>query len=569
MREVLVVVVVCVMYAAVGQPYTLSASSPNVTPTTEDAPCRLWQSKEANGSCKCHIGENFYVACEDDPYYLGVYQCYCVTERQGKQMVSPCLYTCHSTTHTHLNITAHSMAEINEEVCGPYNREGAMCARCKPNHSPPVYSYSLHCVNCTSSNWGKFLAVSLLPSTAFFVLVLLFRISATSPNLNGFIFFCQILTSANTMRLLQVSLADPAGYTQGQRIGVKLFASLVGVWNLDFLRLVYTPFCLQPGTDNFMVMATDYLAAVYPLLLIVLAYILVLTYDGNVRVVVRLCRPFVSFFIKFRREWNIRYSLVDAFATFLLLSYVKILSVSIDILLPTLFYRYHHNPEPLVSPFWQANVPYFGSNHFPFACLAVFFLLTFTLLPMLLLLLYPCSCFQVCLNRTGCHCQALHIFMDAFQGHYKNGTDGTHDLRYFSGIYLLIRGLVYLSTALAYHISSYGYTTLVLFGFTAIFASARPFKKFRYNLSDVYYLSITAMLYVSLIPFSFDIKLVTQKALIPFSFVLIAAAVLYNMGLFLSVIVTSRVVVKCWNSLKQQLRALPGSRFGYENLLSP
>ena len=221
------------MYAAVRQPYTLSASSPNVTPTTEDAPCRLWQSKEANGSCKCHIGENLYVACEDDPYYLGVYQCYCVTERQGKTMVSPCLYTCHSTTHTYLNITAHSMAEINEEVCGPYNREGAMCARCKPNHSPPVYSYSLHCVNCTSSNWGKFLAVSLLPSTAFFVLVLLFSISATSPNLNGFIFFCQILTSANTMRLLQVSLANLSGYTQWQRIIVKLFVSLAGVWRVE------------------------------------------------------------------------------------------------------------------------------------------------------------------------------------------------------------------------------------------------------------------------------------------------------------------------------------------------
>ena len=30
-----------------------------------------------------------------------------------------------------------------------------------------------------------------------------------------------------------------------------------------------------------------------------------------------------------------------------------------------------------------------------------------------------CSSFQVCLNRTGCSCQSLHIFMDTFQGHYK------------------------------------------------------------------------------------------------------------------------------------------------------
>ena len=116
------------------------------------------------------------------------------------------------------------------------------------------------------------------------------------------------------------------------------WGTFYGVWNLDFLRLVYTPFCLQPHINTLHVLALDYLVAVYPLLLIALSYLLVLLYDRNVRLIVCLWKPFLPLFIKFRRQWNIKNSLVEVFATFLLLSYVKILSVSVDLLVPVLLY---------------------------------------------------------------------------------------------------------------------------------------------------------------------------------------------------------------------------------------
>ena len=33
----------------------------------------------------------------------------------------------------------------------------------------------------------------------------------------------------------------------------------------------------------------------------------------------------------------------------------------------------------------------------------------------------------------------LHAFMDAFQGCYKDGTNGTRDCRYFAGLQLVLR----------------------------------------------------------------------------------------------------------------------------------
>ena len=47
----------------------------------------------------------------------------------------------------------------------------------------------------------------------------------------------------------------------------------------------------------------------------------------------------VPIVIKLRREWNIRNSLLEAYATLFLLSYVKILSVSVDLLDPIWLYN--------------------------------------------------------------------------------------------------------------------------------------------------------------------------------------------------------------------------------------
>ena len=482
-----------------------------------DHSCPPWQVKNNNtGVCTCDSNRlSNIVECRNNPYELALQECYCMTYGQ-KLVVGPCQYTClRGTSHTlYFSITVNSTALINEAMCGVLNRQGQMCGRCKPGYAPPVYSYSLSCVNCTTSNWGKYTAVSLLPLTAFFVFVVTFRISAFSPKLHGFILVSQILTCSFNLRTLQLCLPHHDKFTPTQRHLTQALVSFLGVWNLDFCRLVYSPFCLHPHTNTLQVMALDYLIAVYPLLLIGLSYLLVLLYDHNVGLVVCLCKPFVTLFIRFRRQWNIRSSLVDAFATFLLLSYVKILSVSVDLLLPIPLYDQTGSRLSQLYLFNQGDVAYFSNQHLPYACLAIFFLFTFTLLPMLLLFLYPCSWFQVCLNHTGCSCQSLHIFMDSFQGHYKNGTNGTRDFRYFSALYLLLRALVYASTVLAYQILSYAFTTNILICFVAVLSLAQPYKSYGYTVNDVFFLTATDLLYVSLVSLTFYRDLVTEKGLI-------------------------------------------------------
>ena len=488
-----VLLLVCILIATVS---TMSDAS--------DYSCPPWQVKTPNGTCICD-SYNLYdiVLCSDNPYELHLQECYCLTFGH-ELVVGPCRYTCSRMGYfSYFNITVNSTALINDAMCGVFNRQGQMCGSCKPGYAPPVYSYSLSCVNCTTSNWGKYTAVSLLPLTAFFVFVITFRISAFSPKLHGLILFSQILTSRCYLQYLTFKLPNNGDFTPTQRYLTQAVISVMGVWNLDFCRLVYSPFCLHPHTNTLQVMALDYLIAVYPLLLIGLSYLLVLLYDHNVGLVVCLCKPFVTLFIKFRRQWNIRSSLVDAFATFLLLSYVKILSVSVDLLLPVSLYDQTGSTLSQLYLFNQGDVAYFSNQHLPYACLAIFFLFTFTLLPMLLLFLYPCSWFQVCLNRTGCSCQSLHIFMDSFQGHYKNGTNGTRDFRYFSALYLLLRAVVYASTVLAFQILSYAFTIMFLISFAVVVSLVQPYKLYSYTLNDAFFITTTGLLYMSVVSLIF------------------------------------------------------------------
>ena len=82
------------------------------------------------------------------------------------------------------------------------------------------------------------------------------------------------------------------------------------------------------------------------------------------------------------------------------------------------------------------NVAYFGKEHFPYGVLAAMMLMTFNILPVILLSLYPCACFQKCLNCCHLNSSALCILVDAFQGCYHHQP---RDCRYFAAVYLFVR----------------------------------------------------------------------------------------------------------------------------------
>ena len=217
-------------------------------------------------------------------------------------------------------------------------------------------------------------------------------------------------------------------------------------------------------------------------------------HDHNVRIIVWLWKPFHAYFVRFRRYSNIKGSLINAFATFLLLSYVKILDTSFAFLFPVYVYNIHDRSKRYL--FYDGTVEYFGPEYLPFAILAVAVVLVFNIFPLLLLLLYPCQCFQRCLNHYNIHSQVLHTFMDVFQGSYKDGSNGTRDCRWFTSLYLMLRIAVLMVYAInnefALHIA-----ILILLVPIFLTATFHPHKSPIHNITDIFLLLILISICIS------------------------------------------------------------------------
>ena len=202
--------------------------------------------------------------------------------------------------------------------------------------------------------------------------------------------------------------------------------------------------CLNIST--LQTLTLDYAIAIYPLILITATYALVELHARDCRLIIWIWSPFSKCCARFSRIMDIQASLIKAFATFLLLSYVKLVDSTLTVLVPTVVYNIHE--EILgVHVYYDASYKYFSKEHIPYATMSIILFLIFVISPLMLLLLYPMRCCQKCLNicNHGSLRIVLHTFVDAFQGHFKDGTEpGTHDCRWFSAVYFLGRiGIMY------------------------------------------------------------------------------------------------------------------------------
>ena len=429
-----------------------------------DIVCPLWTRRGDSGACECGDNLGGVVNCDPSTLEVTILVCHCTTYSNvfNTTVVGHCIFNCLFLDYLYIGVdTCHSRN---------MHRRGQMCGRCEEGYAPPVYSYSLACVECSdyNYNWLKYVAAAFLPLTALYILVGILRISVTSKAMSAYVLVSQIIAAPVHLRLL----AMERGGTKQPELFFKAFSSVDMLWNLDIFRSLYTPVCLHPNMSMLQALALEYVTAVYPLLLIFITYFLVNLHD-RFRVIVKLWAPFYRCFALLRTEWDIRSSLIEAFGTFILLSYVKILNVSFDILTPTVLYDVHGNRMPSLYLYYDGTYKYFGRHHMTYAFLALGMFLVFNVLPLALLCVYPCQCFQRCLNLCRFQRHVLNTFIDTFVGCYRTKP---RDCRYFAAFYLVLRiinlALFSITTSPLY----YPLGGIVFIIAAILVAAARPYK---------------------------------------------------------------------------------------------
>ena len=451
--------------------------------------CPTWYSPTKKGILPCvcgHTLSNNVHCLEDEKVSLLIGNCMTYTNNQT--LVGLCPYTAHNSDPASSLYTTmpKNLSELNEFMCGWNNRTGLLCSQCKEGLSLAVLSYERVCMECSdkSAYLGIFVffVLATVPTTLFFLVVVFCRIDISSGPMNAYLTVIQIImmqVNQNPSDIIFKS-NNPLTYYP-----VLFLITFYGIWLLDFFRYIIPPFCISNSLTSMQAGALEYVIAVYPLILIVMTYVFVELYGNENRLVTFLWTPFkrLSNHRSFK-DWNIKYSLISSFATFLQLAYSKIFFISKSLI------NYSNvknsSGDTIITVLQEdGSVKYMSNVHIPYFVLAVIMLTIFNVIPLLLLLLYPTRWFQLVLGafpRINWH--PLRAFMDIFHGCYKNGTDGTKDCRYFAAFHFLFRILILFPIENQSYFFMKWVVIPVILGFlTALF---RPYRNDVYNMWDTF-----------------------------------------------------------------------------------
>ena len=438
--------------------------------------CPPWFIRDNSSRCICGqsvIGianccsETLQVPCFPNTSVM-TYPCSCITMDTSSNITYAgyCPYTCYSYA-----IWNSDPYKLNNSTCSPWNRAGRLCEECQENYGISLLSYSLHCVKCSSEHLLRnilLIVVYFITLTIFCFLLVMFRISATRHPFSTFVLVSQVYTTPFQLQALSSHYS--------KTFLAYAYTLFYDIWNLNILRPLYPSLCLSPTLTNIQAAILEYAIALYPLLILEITVVIIKLHYHVYSNITCGCVRVQNCLARFRRRFNIHESLVDAFSTFLILSYVKIGYTSIYILVPVVVYQPDgtHTTRSYAEP----SMAYFGKHHSPYALAALSTLIVFCWLPLLIIFLYPLRIFQKCLNKCSCHCLTLHAFADSFYSGYKDGTEGTCDYRWFAGVHLLIRFAMILLFAFVKNFFLFSlFASLFSFTLVAVIALLKPYKK--------------------------------------------------------------------------------------------
>ena len=149
----------------------------------------------------CLYGDNIHIKCSDSGPLLKLGYCATYSEDTGLVTVAKCPYfqmngyNLTATGNQYYIQLPKTLTELNDSMCGPMNRKGIVCSECIDGFGPSVTSIGYTCVNCTDA-WYRvplFLVLLFAPITFFYLFILIFQISMTSPPMPCFIMHAQVI----------------------------------------------------------------------------------------------------------------------------------------------------------------------------------------------------------------------------------------------------------------------------------------------------------------------------------------------------------------------------------------
>ena len=346
-------------------------------------------------------------------------------------MVAPCPYVFPEHLFEGFRIRLpQSVNVFNSFICTKLNREVRenMCGRCANGTGPSVTSIGSQCVKCSSVNILYYILLQYIPATIIFLLVLLVRINVTAAPMAHYVLFCNAVTiyfRTHTARYVIFAFTETS-----YRYIVRAFLTLNAIWSFDPLYFISPALCLSPQIEDIYIPYIDTLATLYPILLLMLTYVLIELHARDIRLIVTLWKPFHGTLVRLRNTWNLNnISLVQAFANLFYISYTKLLFLVYFPLSCSTFTDENGNVlSRFKVTYIDPTVPYLHHKHIYLMAFSACVLIFIVIPPILILMVYSTRLCATLRNHLSPRLNiALLTFVNTYQGCYKDGTNGTRD----------------------------------------------------------------------------------------------------------------------------------------------
>ena len=396
----------------------------------------------------------------------------------------------------------YNMTSLDQAVCGPQNRTGVLCGKCKSGYGVALYQ-PFRCVQCDSSTshltvGGYHIDVLLiwfftefLPFNVVFLLFILFNVNILSGwggALYTFVFFCQVVTTSPVFLRNSTSIwgESPSAFS----VFLSISKFMADFWSLNFFSYFVPPAhtCINESVSvQDLIIFGYFILLLWPLLIYILLSVIHRCYHRGY-----CCRPahkclfkMGTILAKCQQSEEGGVNSLAGLCSFLVLAFTKLVILTWEILVKAEVYS--SNGE-LKDVFWyNGTVPWFDRDHHaPYAVPILLCSLVTLFIPTLLLVSFPLlPKLFVKLKLHGrrpfrwiislLSTSYLMFFFDIFQGCFKPNA------RYFAALYLIYRLLFVMALAFTNNQETGVLQLSFCILFTLLHSFVQPFRSDKVN----------------------------------------------------------------------------------------
>ena len=419
--------------------FVLSVLAVSVRASNYSCPTWFYYS---NTTQRCECGfETDWLICDKQTMTVHVIIDFCVTY-SGQEGL---FYIGRSPRNNKFNNTNRMFSEhptdpdqLEDKMCGPYNRKGLLCGECIDGYGPGVYTLDSKCADCskfsTFSAIFLYLLVDLVPITLFFICVVMFHLNITAGPLLGYVLFCQEYSTFLGYYPMTYEYVL-SHLSPGLAFLVQIWIVTIKFWNINYLKPVIPPFCISEKLKGIHVLVLNSLSTLYPVILVIASLVVIELHARKNSIIHVLLKPFSCIL----NTANIRAvtgsSVLSAYATFMFLSSTGNLFAFYALTRNIYVHRSIDGSVYKRVLFADPTIEFLSPTHVMFLVIPLVQCVFLVFIPSLLLIIYPTRVYRRMSEYLSARKRlAITAFVESLNSCFKDGLNGTRDYRVLAGV---------------------------------------------------------------------------------------------------------------------------------------